>query len=74
MPTLCEVKAHHLVSWGEESSVDGHVRRGTGVCLDIDTPVFTGEPVSLKSSLVRQSLNGIDVLITSVIPSTGIAL
>lgn len=57
-----------------DSLVDLEIGRATAQALDVDTPLGGVEVESLEGTLLAEELDLVDVLITSVVPSTRIAL
>lgn len=72
--TVGKVKTHQAVVGAHESLVDLQVGRAAAQALDVDTPLGGVEVEGLESTLLAGDLNGIDVLVTTVVTSTGVTL
>lgn len=57
-----------------ESLVDLQVGRAATQALDVDTPLGGVQVEGLESTLLAGDLNGINVLVTTVVTSTGVTL
>jgi hypothetical protein len=69
-----QVKTHETLMGLHNGLVDLEVGRRTRESLDIDTPLIRGEVEGLESTLLTESLNAINVLITTVVTGTGVTL
>lgn len=69
--TVRETKTHHSVLGADEGSESGKVGGGTRVRLDVHAPDLGVKVESLQSTLPGKVLNNIDVLVTTVVSSTG---
>ena len=74
MATVRKVKTHETVMGTHESLVDLQVGRATTQALDVNTPLVGVEVKGLESTGLAQKLNGIDVLVSTIVTSTGVAL
>lgn len=72
--TVGEVKTHQAVVRAHESLVDLEVGRATGKALNVDTPLGVLKVEGLESTLLAGDLNGVDVLVATVVTSTGVTL
>lgn len=72
--TVGKVKTHQTVVGTHESLVDLKVGRAAAKALDVDTPLGGVQVESLESTLLAGDLNGIDVLVATVVTGTGVTL
>lgn len=72
--TVRQVKTHETVVRAHEGLVDLQVGRATTQALDIDTPLLRVEVEGLESTSLAGKLNGIDVLVTTIVTSSGVSL
>jgi len=72
--TVGQVKTHEAVVRAHEGLVDLEVGRATRETLDVDTPLLRVEVESLESTSLAGKLNGIDVLVTTIVTSSGVTL
>ena len=72
--TMGQVKTHKTVMRAHEGLVDLEVGRATRETLDVDTPLLRVEVESLESTSLAGELNGIDVLVTTIVTSSGVTL
>lgn len=74
MTTVGQVEAHQTLVRAHDSLVNLQVRRGTGQALDVDTPLVTGDAESGESTLLAKDLDGVDVLIATVVTGSRVSL
>jgi hypothetical protein len=74
MATVRKVETHETVMGTHEGLVDLQVGRATTQALDVNTPLVGVEVESLESTGLAQKLNGIDVLVSTIVTSTGVTL
>ena len=74
MATVRKVKTHQTVVRAHESLVDLQVGRATTQALNVNTPLLRIEAESLESTSLAGKLNGINVLITTIVTSSRITL
>lgn len=72
--TVGKVKTHQTIVGTHESLVDLQVGRAATQALDVDTPLGGVQTEGLESTLLAGDLNGINVLVTTVVTSTGVTL
>jgi hypothetical protein len=72
--TVGEIKTHQTLMGTHEGLVDLEVGRATRKALDVDTPLGGVEAESLEGTLLAGDLNGIDVLVATVVTGTGVTL
>ncbi len=72
--TVGEVKTHQAVMGAHEGLVDLQVGRAATEALDVDTPLGRVQVEGLESTLLAGDLNGINVLVATVVTGTGVAL
>ena len=69
-----KVETHQTVVGAHESLVDLQVGRATTQALDVDTPLVGLEVEGLQSTSLACKLNGINVLVTTIVTSSRISL
>ena len=74
MSTMGQVKTHKPVVRPHNGLVSLEVCRATTQALYVDTPLLRVEVESLESTSLASKLNGIDVLVSTIVTSTGVAL
>jgi hypothetical protein len=74
MATVGEIETHETVMGAHESLVDLQVGRATTEALNVDTPLLGVEVEGLEGTGLAEKLNGIDVLVSTVVTSTGVTL
>jgi hypothetical protein len=74
MATVGEIETHEAVMGAHESLVDLQVGRATTEALNVDTPLLRVEVEGLEGTGLAEKLNGIDVLVSTVVTSTGVTL
>jgi hypothetical protein len=72
--TVGQVKTHEPVVRPHDGLVDLEVGGRTRQALDVDTPLLAVETESLKGALLAKKLDGINVLVTTVVAGTGVTL
>lgn len=72
--TVGEVKTHQATVGRHQSLVNLQVGGGARQTLDVDTPLGGVKVEGLESTVLASDLNGIDVLVTTVVTGTGVAL
>ena len=72
--TVGEIQAHQAVVGTHESLVDLEVGGATRKALDVHAPLGGVEVECLESTLLAGDLNGVDVLVATVVTSTGVTL
>ena len=72
--TVGQVETHQTFVRAHEGLVDLQVGRATTQALDVDTPLFRIEVEGLESTSLACKLNGIDVLVTTVVTSSRVSL
>lgn len=72
--TVGKVKTHQTVVRAHEGLVDLQVGRTAAETLDVDTPLGGVQVESLEGALLASDLNGINVLVTTVVTRTRVAL
>jgi hypothetical protein len=74
MATMGKVETHETAVDRHDSLVDLEVGRGSRKALDVDTPLLGVEVESLKSTLLAETLDLVDVLVATIVTSTGVTL
>ena len=74
MSTVWQVKTHQPVVWPHDSLVSLEVCRATTQALYVDTPLLRVEAEGLKSALLAQQFDRVDVLVTTVVAGTRVTL
>lgn len=74
MATVGEVKTHQAVVRAHKSLVDLQVGRASTQTLDVDTPLFGVKVERLQGTSLTGKLNGINVLVATIVTSTGVTL
>jgi hypothetical protein len=74
MATVGEVETHETFMGTHEGLVDLEVGRATTQALNVDTPLIGVEVESLEGTGLAQKLNGVNVLVSTVVTSTGVTL
>ena len=74
MATVGQVKTHEPVVRPHDGLVDLKVGGRTRQALDVDTPLLVVETESLEGALLAEKLDGVNVLVTTVVAGTGVAL
>lgn len=69
-----QIQAHQSVVRTHQGLVDLQVGRRARQTLNIDTPLLGVEAVGLESAALASELNGINVLVATVVASTRVAL
>lgn len=66
-----KVESHDAVLGLDHGGQGSKVGGGSGVGLDVDTPLLSGETEGLKGTLAAEVLDQIDVLVATVVTGTG---
>lgn len=74
MATVGKVKTHQSAVRRHDSLVDLEVGRAARKALDVDTPLLRVEVEGLESTLLAKKLDLVDVLVATIVTSTGITL
>lgn len=74
MATMGKVETHETAVDRHDSLVDLEVGGGSRKALDVDTPLLGVEVESLKSTLLAETLDLVDVLVATIVTSTGVTL
>lgn len=74
MATVREIQSHQTVMGAHQGLVDLQVGRATTQTLDVDTPFGGVQVESLQGTRLAGELDGVDVLVTTVVTGTGITL
>lgn len=69
-----QVKTHQSIMRFHDGLVDLEVCRATTQTLDIDAPFLRIEVEGLESASLAGQLNGIDMLVSTVVSGPGVAL
>lgn len=69
-----KVETHQTVVGAHESLVDLQVGRATTQTLNVDTPLLRVQIERLESTRLASKLNRVDVLVTTVVTSSGVSL
>lgn len=72
--TVGEVKTHQTLVRAHEGLVDLQVGRAATKALDVDTPLGRVQVEGLESTLLTGDLDGINVLVTTVVTGTRVTL
>ena len=72
--TVGQVETHQTFVRAHEGLVDLQVGRATTQALDVDTPLVGLEVEGLQSTSLACKLNGINVLVTTIVTSSRISL
>jgi hypothetical protein len=72
--TVGEIKTHQTVVGTHQGLVDLQVGRGARKALHVDTPLSGVKVEGLEGTVLAGDLNGINVLVATVIAGTGVAL
>lgn len=74
MATVGKVKTHETAVGRHDSLVDLEVGGRSRKALDVDTPLLRVEVEGLKGTALAEKLDLIDVLVATIITSTGVTL
>lgn len=74
MSTVGQIETHEPVVWPHDGLVDLQVCWATAEALYVDTPLLRVQTEGFKGTLLAQKLNGINMLVTTVVAGTGVAL
>lgn len=72
--TVRQVKTHQSAVRRHDGLVDLEVGGRATEALDVDTPLLRVEVEGLKGTLLAEQLDLVDVLVATVVTSTGVAL
>lgn len=72
--TVGKVKTHQAVMGAHESLVNLQIGRAATQALDIDTPLLRVEVEGLEGTSLASGLNNVNMLVTTIVTSSGIAL
>lgn len=74
MSAVGQIKTHQPFMWPHDGLVDLQVRRAAAQALDINAPLLSIQAERLEGALLAEQLDGIDVLVATVVSSTWVAL
>lgn len=74
MSTVRQIQTHQPFVRPHQGLVDLQVRRGTAQALDVDTPLLGVKVEGLESTPLACQLDGINVLVATVVSGTRVAL
>lgn len=74
MATVGEVKTHEAAVRRHDGLVNLEVGRAARQALDIDTPLLAVEVEGLKSTLLAEKLDLVDVLVAAIVTGAGVTL
>lgn len=74
MSTVGQIETHKPLVRPHDGLVDLQVCWATAQALDIDTPLLCIQTEGLKGALLAEQLNGINVLVATVVAGAGVAL
>ena len=74
MASVGEIQTHQAVVGAHKSLVDLQVGRAATQALNVDTPLGRVEVEGLQGTSLACELDGIDVLVTTVVTGTGVTL
>ena len=72
--TVWKVKTHESLMWPHDGLVDLEVGWGSGQGLDVNAPLGWVEVECLQGTSLAGQLNGVDVLVATVVSSTWVTL
>lgn len=72
--TVGQVKTHETLTRAHQSLVDLQVGRRTTQTLNVDTPLSLVQTESGEGAVLASDLNGIDVLVATVVTGTWVTL
>ena len=72
--TVRQVKTHQAIMGSHDSLVDLEVCRASTQALDVDAPFLGIQVEGLESASLAGQLNGINVLVSTIVSGTGVAL
>ncbi len=73
MSSMWQIKTHEAVMWSHQGLIDLQVRGASTQTLHIDSPPLGVEMESFERSLLTCELDGINVLVSSVVSCTWVA-
>ena len=74
MASVGQIQPHQAVMGAHQSLVDLQVGRATAQTLEVDYPLLRVQVEGLKGAGLAGELNGVDVLVASVVAGAGVAL
>lgn len=74
MTTVWQIQAHQSVVRPHQSLVHLQIGRAPGQALHVDTPFLRVEVERLERAALAGQFDGVDVLVTTVVTSSGVAL
>lgn len=74
MATVGQIQSHQAVMGAHQSLVDLQVGRATAQALDVNSPLLRVQVEGLEGTGLAGELNGVDVLVASVVTSSGVSL
>jgi hypothetical protein len=74
MASMGQVQAHESFMWPHQSLVHLQVGRASAQALNVDTPLFWTNVESLQCSLLACELDGIDVLVSTIVSGSRVPL
>lgn len=72
--TVGQVETHETAVGRHDGLVDLQVGRAATEALDVDTPLLVVEVEGIESTALAEQLNPVNVLVATVVTSTGVAL
>ena len=69
-----QIETHEPIVWPHDGLVSLQVCWATAQALYVDTPLLRIQAESLESTLLAEELDGIDVLVATVVAGTGVTL
>jgi hypothetical protein len=74
MATMGQIKTHESLVWPHDGLVDLQIRRAAAQALHVDTPFLRVQAKRLECTLLAEKLDGVNVLVTTVVAGAGVAL
>lgn len=74
MASVGQIQAHESVVWPHQSLVHLQVGRASAQALNVDTPLFWAHVEGLQCSLLACELDGIDVLVSTIVSGSRVSL
>ena len=74
MPSVGKIQTHQSIVWSHQCLVDLQVGGAATQALYIDPPQLGIQAEGLERSSLAGQLNGVDVLVTPIVPSARVAL
>lgn len=72
--TVGQVETHETAVRRHDSLVDLQVGRAATEALNVDTPLLVVEVEGIESTTLAEQLDLVNVLVTAIVTSTGVAL